>query len=115
VIKFSQNCYNAGGEKLLRYMNSFILFGIRRDCIRLHQFRRKVIKLIMEIIMEYYCYHLDTKCHPISFSPHPNPIDEVIVDHQWGCEHNRSTTDQILHIHELLMKKLEYNKTFMSY
>jgi hypothetical protein len=38
-------------------------------------------------------------------------IDEIIGDHQCGFRRNRSTTDQILYIRQILERKWEYNKT----
>jgi hypothetical protein len=38
-------------------------------------------------------------------------IDEIIGDHQCGYQCNRSTTDQILCIRQILEKKWEYNET----
>jgi hypothetical protein len=38
-------------------------------------------------------------------------IDEVIGDHQCGFRHNRSTTDQIFCVHQILETKWEYNET----
>jgi hypothetical protein len=38
-------------------------------------------------------------------------IDEIIVDQQCGFRRNRSTTDQIFCIHQILEKKWEYNET----
>jgi hypothetical protein len=38
-------------------------------------------------------------------------IDEIIGDHQCGFRHNRSTTDQIFCIRQILEKKWEYNET----
>jgi hypothetical protein len=41
-----------------------------------------------------------------------NPyIDEMISDHQCGFQRNRSTTDQIFSICQILEKKWEYNET----
>jgi hypothetical protein len=37
--------------------------------------------------------------------------DEIIGDHQCGFRHNRSVTDQIFCIQQILEKKLEYNGT----
>jgi hypothetical protein len=37
--------------------------------------------------------------------------DEIIGDHQCGFRHNRSTTDQIFYIWQILEKKREYNGT----
>jgi sorting nexin-29 len=38
-------------------------------------------------------------------------IDEIIGDHQYGFRRNRSTTDQIFCISQMLEKKWEYNGT----
>jgi hypothetical protein len=38
-------------------------------------------------------------------------VDVVIGDHQCGFRRNRSTTDQIFCIRQILEKKWEYNKT----
>jgi hypothetical protein len=38
-------------------------------------------------------------------------INQVIGDHQCGFRRNRSTTDQILYIRQILEKKWEYNGT----
>jgi hypothetical protein len=38
-------------------------------------------------------------------------IDEIIWDHRRGFRCNRSTTDQIFCIHQILEKKSEYNET----
>jgi sorting nexin-29 len=37
--------------------------------------------------------------------------DEIIGDHQCGFRRNRSTTDQIFYIRQILEKKWEYNGT----
>jgi hypothetical protein len=37
-------------------------------------------------------------------------IDEIIGDHQCGFCHNRSNTDQIFCIYDILEKKWEYNE-----
>jgi hypothetical protein len=41
-------------------------------------------------------------------------IDEIIEDHQCGFRRNRSTTDQIFCIRQILEKKWEYNETSYS-
>jgi sorting nexin-29 len=38
-------------------------------------------------------------------------VDEIMGDHQCGFWHNRSTTDQIFYIRQMLEKKWEYNGT----
>jgi hypothetical protein len=40
-----------------------------------------------------------------------NKTNEIIRDHQCGFRRNRSTTDQIFYIRQILEKKLEYNGT----
>jgi hypothetical protein len=37
--------------------------------------------------------------------------DGIIGDHQYGFQHNRSMTDQIFYIQQILKKKWEYNGT----
>jgi sorting nexin-29 len=37
--------------------------------------------------------------------------DEIIEDHQYGFRRNRSTTDQIFYIRQILEEKWEYNGT----
>jgi len=37
-------------------------------------------------------------------------VNEIIGDHQCGFQRNRSTTDHIFCIHQILEKKLEYNE-----
>jgi hypothetical protein len=36
--------------------------------------------------------------------------EEIVGDHHCGFQHNRSTTDHIFSIHQILEKKWEYNK-----
>jgi hypothetical protein len=38
-------------------------------------------------------------------------VDEITGDHQCAFRRNRSTTDQISYIHQILEKKWEYNET----
>jgi hypothetical protein len=38
-------------------------------------------------------------------------INKIIGDHQFGFRHNRSTTDRIFYIRQILEKKWEYNET----
>jgi hypothetical protein len=38
-------------------------------------------------------------------------VNEIIGDHQCGLRRNRSTTDQIFYIRQILEKKWEYNGT----
>jgi hypothetical protein len=43
-----------------------------------------------------------------SLSPY---IDEIVGDHHCGFQRNRSTTDQVFFIRQILQKKWEYNET----
>jgi hypothetical protein len=38
-------------------------------------------------------------------------VDKIIDDHQCGLRHNRSTTDLIICVHQILENKCEYNGT----
>jgi hypothetical protein len=53
-------------------------------------------------------YKILSNIHLSQLSPY---IDKIIGDHQCGFQHNRSTTDQIFCIHQVLEKKWEYNET----
>jgi hypothetical protein len=69
-------------------MSYLVLFGIRKNCLMSgrsllsYQFTRRMVKLIVIII----------------------------GDHQCGFRRNRSTTDQIFYIREILEKQLDYNE-----
>jgi hypothetical protein len=56
----------------------------------------------------YRCYELLTKYFSSRLSPY---VGKIIGDHQCGFRHNRSTTDQIFCIHQILEKKWKYNET----
>jgi hypothetical protein len=53
-------------------------------------------------------YNILSNILPSRLSPY---VDEIIGDHQCGFQHNRSTTDQIFCIRQILEKKWEYNET----
>jgi hypothetical protein len=55
----------------------------------------------------YHFFQLSTKFCPTSFSPY---TEEIIGDHQCGFRRNRSTTDHIFCIRQILEKKWEYNE-----
>jgi hypothetical protein len=90
-------------------MNSLILSEVRKTCIisgrslLFYQFTRRMIKLTVVIIEGYHCYQLHTKLFPI-FSVLSPYVDEIIGDHQCGFRRNRSTTDQIFCIRQILEK-----------
>jgi hypothetical protein len=42
-------------------------------------------------------------------------VDEIIGDHQCGFRSNRSTTDQIFCILQIVEKKWEYNGLYIGY
>jgi hypothetical protein len=73
-----------------------------------------VIKLTAVLIEAYHCCQLHTKFDFLSnilLSRLIPYTDEIIGDHQCGFRRNKSTTDQIFYIHQLLEKKWEYNGT----
>jgi hypothetical protein len=76
----------------------------------LYQFIKRVPNLTVIIILEYHSYQLHTKFYRQSFSRLSPYIDEIIGDHQCGFLCNRSTTDQIFYIRQILEQKLEYNR-----
>jgi hypothetical protein len=113
-----------------------IVFGIRKHCLisgrslSLYQFTRMVIKLIVVIIEGYHCYQLRTKFYPVFFpqgyffyywwgrtkSTRYCPCtDEIIGDRQCGFRHNRSTTDQIFGIRQILEKNGSTMRQYISY
>jgi hypothetical protein len=60
---------------VLRYINLFVLYGIRRNChssgrnLLLYQFIKRVTRLIVIIIEETPSYQLPTKFYPTFFWP----------------------------------------------
>jgi hypothetical protein len=65
----------AGGKLyVLRSINSYILFGIRKNWLingrsqLIYQFTGRAIKLAVVIVVGYHGYQLHTKFHPLSFS-----------------------------------------------
>jgi hypothetical protein len=53
-------------------------------------------------------YKMPVNIHLSLLSPY---IDEIIGDHQCGFRHNRSTTDEIFCILQILEENWEYNET----
>jgi hypothetical protein len=53
-------------------------------------------------------YKILSNILPVSLTPY---VNEVICDHQCEFHRNRSKTDQILYIRQVLQKKREYNGT----
>jgi hypothetical protein len=91
---------------------------IRNNCpisgrsLLLYQFTSRVIKLTVVIIGGYHCYQFYTKIlSNILLSRLSLYIDDIIRDHQCWFRCNRSTTDQIFCIHQVLKMKWEYNET----
>jgi hypothetical protein len=109
----------AGGETLLsEILSSFILFGIRMNCLisgrslLLYQFTKTGIKLTAV----KYCgiSLLSTSYKMLSnilLSRLSTYVDEIIGDYLCGFRCNRSATDQIFCIGQKLEKKMEYNET----
>jgi hypothetical protein len=102
---------------VMRSTSLLIVFGIRKNFqfsgrnLLLYLLIRRVIKRTVVIIEEY---HLPTSYKIVSniFLSRLTPyVDEIIEDHQCGFRRNRSTTDQIFCIRQILDKKWEYNGT----
>jgi hypothetical protein len=72
----------------------------------LYQFTRRVIKLTVIIIVGYH--KILSNILLSRLSPY---FDEIIGDHKCGFRRNRSTTDQIFCIRQILEKKWECNET----
>jgi hypothetical protein len=77
----------------------------------LYQFTKRVIKLtsnyrgisLLSILYNILSNILLSRLVPF--------IDKIIGDHQCGFRRNRSTTDQIFCIRQILEKKWKYNET----
>jgi hypothetical protein len=72
-------------------------------------FTKRVTKRIVVIIEAHHFYQLHTKFY-LAFLRLTPYAEEMIGDHQCGFQHNRSTTDRIFSIYEILEKKWEYNE-----
>jgi sorting nexin-29 len=82
----------------------------------LYQYTRRAIKLAVVNILGYHCHQLHTKILTNILLSKLSPyIDEIIGYHQCGFRHNRSNTDPIFYIHQILEKKWEYNETVHLY
>jgi hypothetical protein len=74
----------------------------------LYQFMKRVIRLTVIIIKESPSYQLPTKFYrTFRLTLY---VNEVIGDHECGFCRNRSTTDQIFYIRQILEKKWDYNR-----
>jgi hypothetical protein len=67
-----------------------------------------MIKLAVVIIKAYNSYKILSNILLSRLIPY---ADEIIGDHQCGFRCNRSMTDQIFYIRQILEKKWEYNGT----
>jgi hypothetical protein len=78
----------------------------------LYQLTKRVIRLTVILLEESPSYQLPTKILSNILLARLTPyVNEVIGDHQCGFRRNRSTTDQIFYIRQILEKKWEYNGT----
>jgi hypothetical protein len=109
----------AGGEMLLSAIHKLINSIWNKEELP-DQWKESIIVPIHEKGVKTDCnnYHgislLSTSYTVLSnillsrLSPY---VDEIIGNHQCGFRRNRSTTDQIFSIHQILKKKLEYDET----
>jgi hypothetical protein len=65
--------------------------------------------------VEYNSYQPRTKLSNILLSRLSPYIDEIIGDHQCGFQRNRSATDQIFCIRQILEEKWENNETVYQF
>jgi hypothetical protein len=72
--------------------------------------QKGAIELTVVIIVEH-CYQFRTKFSNILLSSLSPYINEIVGNHQYGFRRNRSNTDQIICIRQVLEKKWEYNET----
>ena len=114
LVTFQQNWLKQGVEQFaLKSINLLLLFGIRRNCLRsgrsqsLYLFLKRVIKHCSNytgITLLPNMYEILSNILLPRLTPY---AEKMIRDHQWGFQHNGSTTDQIFCIHQSLQKKLE--------
>jgi hypothetical protein len=83
------------------------LYGIKRNChssgrnLLLYQFIERVVRLAVIIVEESRSYQLRN----ILLARLTSYVSETIGDHQFGFRRNRSTTDKIFYIRQILEKK----------
>jgi hypothetical protein len=111
--------YQAGGETLMSMIHKLITSIWNKKELS-DQWKESIIVRIHKMGDKTDCSNycgislLSTSYNILSnillsrLSPY---IDEIIRDHQCGFQHNRSTTDQIFCLHEILFKKWEYSET----
>jgi hypothetical protein len=106
---------NARGETLCSETNLFVLYGIRRNChsngrnLILYRLKKLLVKLILIIIVKSPSYKMPNILHnflPARLTP---KVNEFIQGYVCGFRCNRSATDQILYIRQILEEKWEYN------
>jgi hypothetical protein len=120
VINFLQNWFKQEAKYYcLRSTNPLILFGVRKNCL--------ISGRSLPIIVPVHKKSHKTDCNNyrgmsllstsynilsnIALSRLRPYIDEIIRDHQCGFRPNRSSTDQIFCIRQMLEKKWEYSET----
>jgi hypothetical protein len=89
---------------ILRSTNFLILFGIRKNChdsgrnLLLYLFTKRVIKLLIGVTNYMQNFILSI----VVVSRLAPNIDKLFGDHQYGLQCNRSTTDHIFCIFQVL-------------
>jgi hypothetical protein len=107
----------AGSEILLSSIHKHIKSVLnKKELLEIYQFTKSVTKLIVIIIVGYYCYQLHTKfLSNILLSRLVPYIDEIIWDHQCGFRRNRSTTEEIFCIRQILEEGGNTTRQYISY
>ena len=118
MIKSQQNLLKQGlGQFAVRFINLLFLFGIRRNCLMNGRIQSQYLSIrrgIKQIVVTIGAYHFLPTTYKIlsnillsSLIPY---AEEIIGDHQCGFRRNRSTTDHIFCIRQILEKKWEHNE-----
>jgi hypothetical protein len=125
VIRFQLNSSKQGVKHyILRYTNLFVLYGIKRNC---HSSGRNVVVVVVVVVVipihkkgdktdcnNYPGISVLTTAYKILsnilLARLTLYVNEVTGDHQCGFRHNRSTTNQIFYIWQILKKKWKYNR-----
>jgi len=100
----------------MRSINLLFLFGIRRNCLRRGRSRSWCLSIRRAI--KHYGNYRGISLLPSTYKILSNILlsrltsyaEEIIGDHQCGFRHNRSTTDHLFCVCQILEKNLDYNK-----
>jgi hypothetical protein len=106
----------AGDETFWSEVHKLILFGVRKNGLTkgrrlLYQFTRRVDETECSNYTGISLLSTSYKNVSNILSSSSPYVNKIIEGHHCGFQCNRSTTDQIFCIHQILEKKWEYNET----